>query len=532
MSELEESIKQQGLLQPVLLRPTDHGYQLVAGERRLRAFTAVYGEDSEIPALVRNLSDEEADRAALTENTDREDMTAVEEAEAAANILGQCQGNRDEAAARLGWPRAKLDKRLALMYASDNVRAALQAGKILLGHAELLAACRKESQDAAVAHLLKQEKQMTVAELRAYLEANALQLGSAIFDKADCTACHHNSGNQSTLFAEAISSGRCTNKLCFEGKTEAKINAQAEALKSEYQVVRVVRPGENLTVITLVAEGPKGVGEEQAKACRVCKDYGAVISTVPDKLGKEFKGMCMNVQCNSKHVAEKQEAEKAALQAAQAPEPADGADASDATSGKAEKKAKPAAKTAASSEPAGRVKEYREKLWRLIFERAVAKLPVAANRAVLLAICMTRPSVMSSHKLTNALEGVVGKTSGLSGPAKVLADIASLEQAQLGQALNQIASCVDDTTLAIADVTGILKFYDIKVKDHWTLCKEFLTLLTKNEIDVVCEELGIKAAIGKDYAKLRNAGKDEFVTAALGVKDFDYRGRVPKIVNY
>lgn len=539
--DLEESIRTQGVLQPILIRPiANNQFSLVAGERRLRAFKSVFGDNAEIPVLVRQMTDEEADAAALVENIERADMTPVEEAEAAARLLGQCKGDRDDTAKRLGWSKSTLDKRLALMYASEKVRAALQEKKIHLGHAELLSACRKESQDTALDHLLTQEKMMTVSELKAYLETNALHLDGAIFDKVDCTACHHNSGNQATLFAEAISGGRCTNKQCFDQKTEAKINDQVKVLSDEYQVVRIFRPGDNLTVINLVADGPKGVGQEQALACKVCKDYGAVISTVPDKLGREYKGMCMNVPCHTQHVAAKLKAENAASKAqASNPEPGT-TDATPPTqAGSKEPKtatsaaaAKPATKPA-SSEPSNRVKEHREKLWRLIFEKAIAKLPVAENRMVLMALCLTNPSVLSKSALAKVLEPLLGSNAS-KGPADLMKAISNLDQAQLGGALNHIAACVNDgqSPLGIKDVTGILKFFNVKVENYWKVDKTFFDLLTKNELDAVCEEIGIKAAMGNLYAKARNGSKEEFTTAVLAVKDFEYRGCIPKLVSY
>lgn len=124
MADLENSIRAHGgLLQPILVRPVEaNQFEIVAGERRFRAYKAVYGDQAEIPALMREMTDDEAAAAALAENTDRTSMTPVEESEAAARVLGDCQNNRDEAAARLGWSRPTLDKRLALMYATDKVR--------------------------------------------------------------------------------------------------------------------------------------------------------------------------------------------------------------------------------------------------------------------------------------------------------------------------------------------------------------------------------------------------------------------------
>ena len=133
MAELEASIAVKGVIQPILVRPIKGGYEVVAGERRVRAARKVLGDDYEIPVLVKDLTDAEADELALIENVSRANMSSTEEAVAAAKILGRCEGNRDEAAKRLGWTRKTLDKRLALMNCSPSVMAALDSRRIQLG---------------------------------------------------------------------------------------------------------------------------------------------------------------------------------------------------------------------------------------------------------------------------------------------------------------------------------------------------------------------------------------------------------------
>jgi ParB family chromosome partitioning protein len=268
MAELEASIlAAKGVIQPILIRPVEGGYAIVAGERRARASRKVFGDDYEIPVIAKAISAEEADDMALIENTQRANMSPTEEAAAAAKILGRCEGNRDEAAKRLGWSRSTLDKRLALMNCSPSVMTALNERKIQLGHAELLAAAPKGRQEKAIVNLLAQTTLPSVAEFKAGLEEISRSMALAIFDKADCTSCHHNSGNQQALFAEAVSGGHCTNSECFNKKTEDVLEAKKKSLEENYPRVVIVRQGENNTVIKLIAEGATGVGDEQAAAC-------------------------------------------------------------------------------------------------------------------------------------------------------------------------------------------------------------------------------------------------------------------------
>lgn len=545
MAEMQASIRAQGLLQPLLLRPVKDGFELIAGERRFRNCLAVYGEDGKVPALIKEMSDEAARGASLTENIIREPMTPVEEAEAASRVLGDCRGNREEAANQLGWTHAMLSRRLSLMHAIPKVREALQNRKIEIGHAELLAACRKEAQEGAIDALLAQPKLMTVADFKAHIERAALVLDTAIFDKGECGRCHHNSGNQAGLFGEYIAGGRCTNKECFDTKTEAELKARETALKADYQLVRIVRPGENLTLIPLVAEGPKGVGQEQAEACRVCQHFGAVVSAVPDKLGKTYKDICMDVPCNVRMVAARVAAEKAQLAVSTAESetqaPAAGqtqnqgraSEGSSEGSSKASVKAKPLAQTVKYPEPSTRVKEYREKLWRIIFKRVVMKLDVPTNRAVLLAIALTHPEKIDKHTLQKELETVLPVPT-LARTGAVLSSIRDLDHGKLNAALQAIAANVQGGAngLGIDDVVSVLKSLDVKISDHWKVTKDFFELLTKNEIDAVCKEIGITKVMDAKYAKARGLGKEEFINAILNVPEFDYLGKIPRLVSW
>ncbi len=109
----------------------------------------------------------------------------------------------------LGWSRSTLDKRLALMNCSEAVLDALNTRALQLGHAELLATLAKDKQDKLLPVIIAERK--SIAELKKTIEAAACSLAIAIFDKADCAACQHNSSLQTEMFGEAIATGNCTN---------------------------------------------------------------------------------------------------------------------------------------------------------------------------------------------------------------------------------------------------------------------------------------------------------------------------------
>jgi ParB family chromosome partitioning protein len=544
ITELAESFKALGMLQwPVVRLMPDGRYQLVAGECRVRGWREAFGEDAELDVIVTDKDDKAwLDAAAVTENVIRRAMSSVAEAEGAARMLGHCSGDREEAAKRLGWSRSTLDSRLALMYATPEVRKALHEKRINLGHAELLAVLRKEVQNKGLELLLGQGKLMSVADFKAHLERSALVLDTAIFEKSECAGCHHNTSNQSTLFAETISGGKCSNKQCFDAKTEAELEKRSTDLKERFQVVRIARAGENFTIIPLVAEGAKGVGAEQAQACQACKSFGAVVSAVPDKLGIVYENMCMDVPCNTKMVAARINAAKATPDAGSSnansatPTKAGGTQPQKAGAAKAGTtggNAKPAAKASVKyPEPSNRVKEYRERLWRAVFQRHVMNLDVQSNRSVLLALVLTNPSVLDKIALQDAMKDLLPAGASVLSVSSALKVARELTAEQLGQALKHIAANTQATSLPIADVVAVLESFDVKLADHWKVKKEFFELLTKNEIDHVCKEIGVAEAMGDAYAKAFKERNDDYIKAILTVKDFEYQGRVPKLVRW
>lgn len=517
MEFLKDSIRAKGVIQPILVRPLPDGkHEIVAGERRYRAAKEVHGEDYDIPVHVRELDDREAEENALIENMARANMSPTEEAESASRVLAFCNGDHAEAARRLGWPQRTLETRLALMNCSDDVRQALTTRKIYLGHAELLAAIEKPMQDKALKRMLDAPVLPTVAELRAQLESIAKPLGKVIFDKSECAACHHNSSNQRSLFGESISDGNCTNGACYEQKTTAALEVKKTALEEEYQVVRILKAGEEGTSLPLLAEGPTGVGEEQAKACRACANFGCAISAIPGSVGKEARDVCFDGACNAKKVAARIKAEKAANEAAPAP--------AGAATAKPAKKAK---QDAAPSAIPPRVVEYRDKLWRDICEK---QLSAAGEKSmnVLLTLCLTgRVGNISGSRFKATAE----KLAGNELPGEFSEVLTWIDQADfsLTDALTCRISAAAAKDMTIDTVKKVLKYLNTDLTKFWKIDQAFLDLHTKTELDVLAEELGMKSAMD-GYAKSLAGKKDEHVKALMAIKDFVYEGKVPKVL--
>lgn len=227
-AELVASITRNGVLQPILVRPLDkvgEAFELVAGGRRYRAALEAYGTDGLIPAIIREMTDQEALEAAIDENDVREDASETEQADAALRVLAACQDDRAEAARRLGWSTFKLDRRLALAGLSTAVKAALDERRIKVGHAELLAAVPADKQDKALETILSSG--IDVAKTRELLQRLTQNLAAATFDKTECASCGYNSARQRALFETHVEDGHCTNGACFALKVEAHEKARA-----------------------------------------------------------------------------------------------------------------------------------------------------------------------------------------------------------------------------------------------------------------------------------------------------------------
>ena len=144
MAELADSIAQHGLLQPLLVRPLfGGGYQIVAGERRWRA--ARMAGLSEVPAVVREMSDHEVMELALIENLQREDLTPLEEANGYQTLLDKYGMTQDEVAKTVGKSRPAVANALRLLHLPEAIREMVERGELSAGHARTLLAFPDEA---------------------------------------------------------------------------------------------------------------------------------------------------------------------------------------------------------------------------------------------------------------------------------------------------------------------------------------------------------------------------------------------------
>ncbi len=144
LKEFADSIKEHGVIQPIIVKKSIKGYELVAGERRTRA-SKMAGKET-IPAIIRDFNDDEMMEIALVENIQRENLNPIEEAEALSKIIEKNNLTQEEASKKFGKSRSYITNILGLLRLPKKTKDYLSDGKISMGHARVLSKISDEDQ--------------------------------------------------------------------------------------------------------------------------------------------------------------------------------------------------------------------------------------------------------------------------------------------------------------------------------------------------------------------------------------------------
>ena len=325
MDELKASIAQHGILVPLIVRPIDRpasiaAYEIVAGHRRYLASAQL----AELPCDVRELSDAEAREVGLIDNLQRQDLSALEEAEAYQQMF-RLAGDSGrpltpaELAARVGKSEGYVRLRLRLLAADAGVRDALREGRILLGHALELARLESPAQKTLLKWLLfhdypgskaVRKDSPSVAELKRHIaEEILLDLANAPFDTKDaqlvpaagsCLDCPKRTGNNKLLFADVKQGDTCTDPGCFAGKVTRAIDVAVEQLTAKGE--KVVRISENwqraatLPKDALISSQYTALQGYIRNAQQECPDFAVGVYVDGHERGKR-QNVCLDGKC-------------------------------------------------------------------------------------------------------------------------------------------------------------------------------------------------------------------------------------------
>lgn len=263
MEELTATIKKHGVVQPIRVRPlgkADEGYEIVFGECRWKASKAAARET--IPCIVTPLDEETVLDLQIIENSQRDDVHPLDEAEGYAHL--QKRGASIQAIAdRVGKPASHIAQRLKLCTLSAKCLKALEADEITMGVANLLAklptaAIQDRALEEVNRHIYDDNAQVTVAEARKIVERDVmLDLSEAPFDTTDpllvesagaCATCPKRTGAQALLFADASSPDLCTDSGCYKGKADAFFKVRSKTVVADGGEVLTKKDARSLLV--------------------------------------------------------------------------------------------------------------------------------------------------------------------------------------------------------------------------------------------------------------------------------------------
>lgn len=285
LNELADSIRQQGMLQPVTVRPAadGNGYELVFGERRYRAATIVGMQ--EIPAIISDLSDEEAEEIAITENLQRKDVTPMEEANAYQRLMESGRHDLSSLSVQFGKSEAYIRTRLKFASLIPEIATLLETDEITVSVASEICRYGEDIQREVYEQHLKEDvtysswRGQKASEIAGNIERQyTADLERYSFDKTLCLSCPHNTNNMS-LFCEGC--GKCANRTCLAEMNASHLVEKALQVLAENPTATLGHNtyNYNLTAVErLMAMGHEVVGDIP---------YGTAYPRKPDAPEKE-----------------------------------------------------------------------------------------------------------------------------------------------------------------------------------------------------------------------------------------------------
>lgn len=170
LKELSSSIKEHGVFQPIIVKKSVKGYNIIAGERRAKA--SQLAGLTKIPAIIRDFSDEEMMQVALLENLQREDLSAIEEAKAYKSIIESLRITQEELAKKIGKSRSHITNMLGLLRLPLSVQDMVLYGNLSMGHARVLSKLENHDQIEELANKVINEN-LSVRDLEQLTEENS-----------------------------------------------------------------------------------------------------------------------------------------------------------------------------------------------------------------------------------------------------------------------------------------------------------------------------------------------------------------------
>jgi ParB family chromosome partitioning protein len=311
--ELAESIKHNGLIQPITVRPNNQGFEIVAGARRYRA--AQLAELFSVPSRIVEIDDAKALEWQLVENSQRVDVHPYEEAQGFQRLLDIPGYDVAALVEKSGKSASHVYARLSLLQLIPTVAEAFTQERITASHANLLARLPQEAQATAYEQCWRKDWQdkephlLPAKHLAAWIQANLyLSLADAPFDREDptlnpaagaCTTCPRRSGYNTTLFCD-VQGDQCLDGSCYHSKVEAFLDREIAAhpglvqIENGWRNPKEQRPGAvqrgHVREIEAATDNPDA---ERVMPCEAAK---AAIVVYGKQLGRKLT-VCTDKHC-------------------------------------------------------------------------------------------------------------------------------------------------------------------------------------------------------------------------------------------
>ncbi|MEH6454737.1 MAG: PRTRC system ParB family protein [Cocleimonas sp.] len=522
-SELKQSILLRGVIQPILVRPAADRFEVVAGYGRLKGSREL--GLTEIPVLIKPLSDAEALEYQLEENLNREDLTIIDECKAVQKLSAFYNGDRQAIADRLAWNIKKVNERIEILKCCDEVLDCVLEGTITVGHALLLAPFSTKLQQGTLKKIVAEK--WTVTYLRQRASKGQQYLNLAKFDTTECNTCPHNSAAQSGLFGIDEHKAACSNINCFKDKTGEWLEVRKAELADRYGTVLLIQQINDTDRNTVDAIT---VGEEQFSiGCQACEKRVVLIDDrLGRALGSTYDNQCVDQICFNKCVSALSTVETAADNTiATLDAPINDIDV-ETDEVKVNSKAKAATDKPVSCIVPKKVIETNKAILR---ETSASLLmpqehfQLAMSYAALKRLCTSYKAVNKSLDTPSHFEATI--------QAALRVSIDDLK-AEILNVTQHLATKQNDQTISMTDIMITnLGFADdarnVAIA-KWIPTKSILSEYTIGSLSALCVKAGFDKAMDNkkagSFTKATNSGKGKFIDTILSTQ-FDWSNFAP-----
>jgi len=508
---LASDIKENGVLQPIVVRPKDNEndlYEIVAGERRWRA--SQVADLDVIPCVIKHIDKNTAYQLSVSENLQRQDVTPVEESTVAYKLISINDGSKEEVMRYLGWSLKKLNSRLMLNNCIQSVKESIVKKEISIGIAELMSGLTKENQQVAITNIIKHD--LDVLAVKAMIEKMSFQLKDAVFCQKQCNSCKHNSSQQMSLF-DVLEDGQCLNPPCYEEKTKEKTDHKLAELKDDYNCIFTTaeKHPDDYTETNQIL-----LTEQQQSDCKTCKSNGAIVN---EKLevtaGICFKVDCYNdcLKCNEQSIkAEEIEAIEEETDVVET-----------AGNDKKETVKKPAPKPKTVSVTTGVVQEHVDNFHSTLAKRTVHQSTVLTHAMTIFSL---------SNQVSGTDRGLIEKKYNIkigTTVRDVIKNVRVFEQDKIDTLLKLLPAMIISNN-HLSDCRSILKEEKVDLVSQFDVNKNYLKRLTKTGIEQLLNESKFTEYFKQNNPdrkkSLMSEKKDDLIEIILKEK-FDFSNYIP-----